>query len=38
MKTLTTNETIEFNNPSLLEPLEKLDEIGKTIANVFRKK
>ncbi|WP_445737969.1 cation:proton antiporter domain-containing protein [Mariniflexile sp.] len=38
MKNLTINETIEFNNPSLLEPLEKLDEIGKSIANVFRKK
>jgi Kef-type K+ transport system membrane component KefB/nucleotide-binding universal stress UspA family protein len=38
MKTLSINESIEFNNPSLLEPLEKLDEIGKTIANVFRKK
>lgn len=38
MKDLTVNETIEFNNPSLLEPLEKLDEIGKNIANVFRRK
>ena len=38
MKTLSINESIEFNNPSLLDPLEKLDEIGKTIANVFRKK
>ncbi|MDO7171847.1 cation:proton antiporter [Mariniflexile sp. AS56] len=38
MKTNTINDTIDFNNPSLLEPLEKLDEIGKTIANVFRRK
>ncbi|MEN3322951.1 cation:proton antiporter [Mariniflexile soesokkakense] len=38
MKTDSINDTIEFNNPSLLEPIEKLDEIGKTIASVFRKK
>ena len=38
MNTIANNEDIEFNNPSLMEPLEKLDEIGKTIANVFRKK
>lgn len=33
-----TNNVVDFNNPSLLEPLEKLDELGKTIAKVFRKK
>lgn len=38
MNPLATDDPIEFNNPSLLEPLEKLDEIGKTIANVFRRK
>ncbi len=38
MNTIANNEDIEFNNPSLMEPLEKLDEIGKTIASVFRKK
>jgi len=27
-----------YINPSLLEPIEKLDEIGKTIARLFRKK
>lgn len=32
------NQTIDFNNPSLKEPLEKLDEIGKTIAKLFRRK
>jgi nucleotide-binding universal stress UspA family protein len=37
-KSLIKKESIDFNNPSLLEPLEKLDEIGKTIANVFRRK
>jgi len=28
----------DLNYPSLLEPIEKLDEIGKTIAAIFRKK
>jgi hypothetical protein len=27
-----------YINPSLLEPIEKLDEIGKTVARLFRKK
>lgn len=38
MENLTDDNAIEFNNPSLLEPLEKLDELGKTIASVFRRK
>lgn len=38
MESPTNNTSIEFNNPSLLEPLEKLDELGKTIARVFKKK
>jgi len=38
MENLIADENIEFNNPSLSEPLEKLDELGKTIANLFRKK
>lgn len=38
MKTQTVNNTVELNNPSLIEPIEKLDELGKTIANMFRKK
>lgn len=29
---------IDLTNPSLLEPVEKLDEIGKTVANIFRRK
>lgn len=29
---------IDFNNPTFIEPLEKLDEIGKTIAKIFRRK
>ncbi|MCE1156426.1 MAG: cation:proton antiporter, partial [Bacteroidales bacterium] len=27
-----------FNNPSMLEPIEKLDEMGKTLARLFKKK
>jgi len=30
-------ENIDLNNPSLLETIEKLDEIGKTITKLFRK-
>ncbi len=29
---------IDLTNPSLLEPIERLDEIGKTIAALFKKK
>jgi hypothetical protein len=29
---------MDISNPTILEPLEKLDEIGKTIAKIFRKK
>jgi Kef-type K+ transport system membrane component KefB len=32
------NETIDFDNPSLLEPIEKLDEIGKNITKLFKRK
>ena len=28
----------DFKNPSILEPIEKLDEIGKTIAKLFKRK
>jgi hypothetical protein len=28
----------DLNYPSLLEPIEKLDEIGKTIASLFKRK
>jgi Kef-type K+ transport system membrane component KefB/nucleotide-binding universal stress UspA family protein len=31
-------DEIDFGNPSLLKPIEKLDEIGKTLSQVFRKK
>ena len=26
----------DFKNPSILEPLEKLDDLGKTIASLFK--
>jgi Kef-type K+ transport system membrane component KefB/nucleotide-binding universal stress UspA family protein len=29
---------IDLTNPSLMEPIERLDEIGKTIAGLFRRK
>jgi len=32
------NEKIDLNNPSLIEPIEKLDEIGKNIMKLFRRK
>jgi hypothetical protein len=32
------SEAIDLYNPSLTEPIEKLDEIGKNIAKLFRKK
>jgi hypothetical protein len=32
------NEIMDLNNPSLVEPIEKLDEIGKTIGKLFRKR
>ncbi|MGB3775964.1 MAG: cation:proton antiporter, partial [Leeuwenhoekiella sp.] len=35
---LGSNSQIDFINPNFIEPLEKLDEIGKTLANIFRSK
>ncbi|MEZ5105224.1 MAG: cation:proton antiporter [Draconibacterium sp.] len=32
------DESINLNNPSLTEPIEKLDELGKTIAKLFWRK
>ncbi|MDO8896467.1 MAG: cation:proton antiporter [Bacteroidales bacterium] len=32
------NEVIDLNNPSLIEPIEKIDEIGKNIMKLFRRK
>jgi len=35
---VTDTSTIDLKNPTIIEPLEKLDEIGKTIAKIFRRK
>ncbi len=35
---VTDTSKIDFKNPTFIEPLEKLDEIGKTIAKIFRRK
>jgi Kef-type K+ transport system membrane component KefB len=35
---VASHHTFDLNNPSLLEPIEKLDEIGRTIAHLFRRK
>ncbi|HPF52257.1 MAG TPA: cation:proton antiporter [Draconibacterium sp.] len=32
------NQTINLSNPSLTEPIEKLDAIGKNIARIFKRK
>lgn len=29
---------MDINNPSFLAPIERIDEIGKTIINIFKKK
>lgn len=31
-------DTIDYSNPSLLDSIERLDELGKTITEVFKKK
>ena len=38
MQTGVASEGVDLNNPSLVEPIEKIDEIGKTIARLFRRK
>ena len=35
---VTDTSQIDLKNPTFMEPLEKLDEIGKTIAKIFRRK
>jgi len=32
------NETVDLTNPSLLAAIERIDVIGKTVANIFRRK
>jgi Kef-type K+ transport system membrane component KefB len=38
MQTGVVEEDIDLNNPSMIEPMEKIDELGKTIARLFRRK
>lgn len=35
---VTDTSRIDLKDPTLLEPIEKLDEIGKTLAKIFRRK
>lgn len=35
---VTDKTNVDLKNPAFLEPLEKLDDIGKTIANLFKRK
>lgn len=32
------SSSIDLKNPTIIEPLQKLDEIGKNIAKIFRQK
>lgn len=38
MQTGVNEDGVDLNNPSLIEPIGKIDEIGKTIARLFKKK
>lgn len=35
---INLKESVDFKNPSLVEPIERLDDIGKTIFRLFRKR
>jgi Kef-type K+ transport system membrane component KefB/nucleotide-binding universal stress UspA family protein len=35
---VSDSSQIDLKNPTFIEPLEKLDEIGKTLAKIFRRK
>lgn len=37
MQRRANDDAFELNNPSLIEPIEKLDELGKNILKLFRK-
>jgi hypothetical protein len=32
------NSDANFNNPSMVDSIEKLDDLGKTITNLFRRR
>ncbi len=38
MQSGVNDESIDLNNPSLIEPIEKIDELGKNIARLFKRK
>ncbi len=38
MQSGVADERVDLNNPSLIEPIEKIDELGKTIARLFKRK
>jgi len=38
MQSGVDEEGVDLNNPSLIEPIEKIEELGKTIARIFKKK
>ena len=38
MQSGVNEEGVDLNNPSLVEPIEKFDELGKTLARLFRRK
>jgi len=38
MQSGVADERVDLNNPSLMEPIEKIDELGKTIARLFKRK
>ncbi len=35
---VSENESLIFRNPSILEPINRLEEIGKTVSRLFRRK
>lgn len=35
---ISEQDQIDYNNPSLREPIEKVDELSRTIVSIFRKK
>ena len=37
MQRKVNDDVFDLNNPSMVEPIEKLDELGKNILKLFRK-
>jgi hypothetical protein len=38
MQSGVTEESVDLTNPSLAAPIERIDEIGKTIARLFKRR